>query len=201
MRSLSQNDLRWFAARLSIAVEETRKSGMSVAFLKAALRHLPGVESMTVAYAANGNELVTIAGRTVEVSPTASNAEISAAFAAPEAVLVSVAADDPVSSEPQSVNSNVSTPLPPAPSPIAPAAAPVTSTPTMSVTGAAPAALSVKDLIASSRSKIQAAHDKLATNAAKVDAAGDALSSLGDNLGKEADDLMAMIGQFTNGTP
>jgi hypothetical protein len=84
MRSISENDLRWFAARLSIAIEETKRyGGMSVHELKQALRDVPGVESLTMGYAPSGNALVTIAGRTVEASPTASNAEIALAFREP----------------------------------------------------------------------------------------------------------------------
>lgn len=81
VRVISQNDLRWFAARLSIAVEETRRFGaLSVHEMKQALRDVPGVESLTMATAPNGNALLTIAGRTVEVSPSASNEEIADAF-------------------------------------------------------------------------------------------------------------------------
>jgi len=83
-RTISENDLRWFAARLSIAVEDIRRSGgMSVNEMKQALRAIPGAEGLTLAYAANGNQLVTIAGRTVEVAPTASNEEIALAFREP----------------------------------------------------------------------------------------------------------------------
>lgn len=84
MRSISENDLRWFAARLSIAIEETKRfGGMSVHELRQALKHVPGAESLTMAIAHNGNALVTIDGRTVEVSPTASNEEIALAFREP----------------------------------------------------------------------------------------------------------------------
>lgn len=84
MRTLSENDLRWFAARLLIAIEDTRKfGGMSVHELKQALKAIPGAESLTMAYTYDGNALVTIAGRTVEVSPSASNEEIALAFREP----------------------------------------------------------------------------------------------------------------------
>lgn len=76
--------MRWFAARLSIAIEDVRRfGGMSVHELKEYLRDVPGVESLTMGYAPNGNLLVTIAGRTVEVSPTTSNAEIAISFREP----------------------------------------------------------------------------------------------------------------------
>lgn len=81
---ISDNDFRWFAARLSIAVEDIRRSGgMSVNEMKQALRDIPGAEGLTVSYAPSGNQLITIAGRTVEVAPTASNAEIALAFREP----------------------------------------------------------------------------------------------------------------------
>lgn len=84
MRELSDNDLRWFGARLSIAVEDTKRfGGMSVHDMKQALRDVPGAENLTLSYAPGGNLLVTIAGRTVEVSPAASNAEIELAFREP----------------------------------------------------------------------------------------------------------------------
>ncbi len=84
MRGPSENDLRWFAARLSIAVEDIRRFyGMSANDLKQALRHIPGAEGLTMAYGPGGNQLITIAGRTVEVSPIASHDEIAAAFAEP----------------------------------------------------------------------------------------------------------------------
>lgn len=184
MRNISENDLRWFAARLSIAVEDTKRfGGMSVHELKQALRAIPGAESLTLGYAPNGDELVTIAGRTVTVRPGASNEEIELAFR------------DPAMSTP-----NVT--VTPLPAPVAYAPAPITrTTAAMSITGAAPATLSVKDLIANSRALVQSAHDKLTTNAAKVAQAAAALDGLGDSLGKEGDDLLAMIGQFTNGAP
>jgi hypothetical protein len=82
VREISENDLRWFAARLSIAIEDIKRlGGMSVHELKQYLRDVPGAESLTMGYATSGNLLVTIAGRTVEVSPTASNADIAQAFA------------------------------------------------------------------------------------------------------------------------
>lgn len=167
MRTISENDLRWFAARLSIAVEDTKRfGGMSVHELKQGLAHVPGAESLTVSYAPNGDELVTIAGRTLDVRPDASNEDIAAAFLTLPTVPFS----------------NVTT----------------TRTAPMSITGAAGATLSIKDIISKSRATVQAAHEKLATNAGKVATAAAALDSLGDDLGKEGDDLMAMIGQFKN---
>jgi hypothetical protein len=68
----------------------------------------------------------------------------------------------------------------------------------MSITGAAPATLSIKEMIEASRKTMQAAHQKFTTNAAKVAQAAAALDSLGDDLGKEGDDLLAMVGQYKN---
>lgn len=182
-RSISENDMRWFAARLSIAIEEVRRSGgMSVNEMKQALRAIPGVEGLTLGYAASGNQVVTIAGRSVEVAPTASNADILAAFSDPAAPTAPTVTPIPAVA--------FAAPTPPQP-----------GTTTMSITGAAPATLSVKDLIANSRALVQSAHDKLTVNAAKVATAAAALDGLGDSLGKEGDDLLAMIGQFTNGAP
>jgi hypothetical protein len=84
VRGISENDLRWFGARLLIAIEDTKRfGGMSVHDMKEALRDVPGAENLTLGYAPGGNLLVTIAGRTVEVSPAASNAEIALAFREP----------------------------------------------------------------------------------------------------------------------
>jgi hypothetical protein len=171
MGSISENDLRWFAARLSIAVEDTKRfGGMSVHELKQALGHVPGVESLTLGYALNGDELVTIAGRTVTVRPDASNEEIALAFRKPNMSTPNVSLMNPFQ----------------------------TKVEPMSITGAAGATLSIKDIISKSRATVQAAHAKLTTNADKVTQAAAALDSLGDDLGKEGDDLLAMIGQFKN---
>lgn len=85
MTALSKSDLDWFAARLSIAVYDTNKedSEMSAHSLKEALRDVPGIEHLTIQYAANGNQLITIDGKTLEVGPMASNAEIRLAFQNP----------------------------------------------------------------------------------------------------------------------
>jgi hypothetical protein len=181
MRGLNDNGMRWLAARVMIAAEDVKRfGGMSVQDLKLALKHIPGSEGLTVNYAPKtGDMRVTIAGRTVEVRPAASNAEIAAAFANPTV---------------PTANTTVTT-LPPAPRLV-----PITqvSTPKMSITGAANATMTIKDLIASSRSTVKAAHEKLIANVGKVQDAAAALDGLGDDLGSEAADLMSMIGQFKN---
>lgn len=88
MRELSQNDLDWFAARLSIAVHDTnREFRMSAYELKEALRGTPGAENLTISTAPNGNQIVSVAGKTVEVGPMATNEEITAALANPFATI------------------------------------------------------------------------------------------------------------------
>ena len=164
---------------------------MSSNELKQALRHISGAENLTINYApGTGNLLVTVADRTVEVHPAASNAEIAAAFANPTVptrnTIVSVAAPPAPTSATLPVPRLV--------------AAPITQvrTPKMSITGAVNAGMTIKDLIASSRNSVQAAHDKLRTNAGRVQEAAAALNGLGDDIGNEADELMSMIGQFKN---
>jgi len=82
---LSQNDLDWLAARLSIAVHETKRltPEMSVQELKDALKDIPGIDGMTVAYASNGNQIIHIGDKSIEVSPMASNDEIRLALQNP----------------------------------------------------------------------------------------------------------------------
>jgi hypothetical protein len=82
---LNQNDLDWFAARLSIAVYDVNRISpeMSVLELKAALRDIVGSDQLTISYAPNGNQLIEIDGRTIEVGPMASNDEIRVALQNP----------------------------------------------------------------------------------------------------------------------
>jgi hypothetical protein len=82
---LNQNDLDWYAARLAIAVHETRRltPEMSVLELKDALKDIPGIDTMTVGYSRDGKQLVTVEDKTVEVGPMASNDEIRFALLNP----------------------------------------------------------------------------------------------------------------------
>jgi hypothetical protein len=82
---LSQNDLDWLAARLSIAVYDTNRTTpeMSVRELKEALRDIPDIETLTIGYAPNGNQILHVADRSIEVSPAASNEEIRLALQNP----------------------------------------------------------------------------------------------------------------------
>jgi hypothetical protein len=185
-RGLDDTGKLLFAAHVMLAMDDVKRfGGMSSQDLKSYLGHIPGVEHLTMNYAPHtGNLLVTIGDRTVEVGPTASNADIAAAFAAP--VTVSV--------PPAPVPTSAILPMPRL------VAAPITqvSTPPMSITGAVNAGMTIKDLIAGSRTAVKKAHDKLVANAGKVNDAAAALDGLGDSLASEADDLMSMIGQFKN---
>ncbi len=82
---LSQSDLDWFAARLSIAVYDTNRETpeMSVYELKEALKDITGIDTLTIQSASNGNQVLTIGDRTLEVSPAASHDEIRLALQNP----------------------------------------------------------------------------------------------------------------------
>ena len=84
MRGLSTNDLDWFAARLSLAVYDTNRESpeMSIYELRQALRDIPGIETLTVEHRLFCT-LLHIDGRTLQVSPGASNEEIRLALQNP----------------------------------------------------------------------------------------------------------------------
>ena len=69
----------------------------------------------------------------------------------------------------------------------------------MSVTGAKYAGLSLKARMAAVKDKIAAGQAKVEASFDALDRAGDALNALGDSVGAEAADLLATVGQFTNG--
>jgi hypothetical protein len=85
MTLVSRNDLGWYAARLAIAVHETRRltPEMSVLDLRSALQGIEGSESLTVSYARSGNQIIHLGDKELEVGPMASNAEIRAALLNP----------------------------------------------------------------------------------------------------------------------
>lgn len=56
---------------------------MSTLELKAAFKGIEGSEHLTVSYAPNGNQLIHIGDKTLEVGPMASNDEIAAALQNP----------------------------------------------------------------------------------------------------------------------
>jgi hypothetical protein len=82
---LSKSDLDWFAARLSIAVYDVNRitPEMSALELRAAFKGIEGSENLTVSYASNGNQLIHIGDKTLEVGPMASNDEIATALQNP----------------------------------------------------------------------------------------------------------------------
>ncbi len=182
MSDFSENDLRWFAAQRWIAFEDTREfGGMSVHELKQALRDIPGAESLTLAYAPNGNELVTIAGHTVEVSPHASAAEIALAFQTPNVTV---------------------TPVPP----VDYAPAPTIGTKTMSTPNPGSFAASIRAMLDQGRAGVEKAKaDGLAQVSAAVNKMNDAKdatakvsASIAASIHSEVADVMAELGQFSN---
>jgi hypothetical protein len=78
-------DHYWLSKRLEIATEEVRRltPEMAIWELRLALADIPGSESLTVGYAANGNQIVTIGDRSVEIGPMASTEEIRLALLNP----------------------------------------------------------------------------------------------------------------------
>lgn len=176
---ISESDLRWFAAQAWIVFDGTKRyGGMSVHELKHALAAVPGVETLTLNYAPNGNELVTIAGRTVEMSPGTSNADIAAAF--------------------------VGTPLPP---PVTYAAAPQT-TRTKSMTTPNPGSFvaGIRAMMDEARAGVaQARADGLARVGDAVGKLNDAKAAtahvagtMAKTIEDEAADVMAELGQISN---
>ena len=85
MTALSAIDLYWLERRLEIATEEVRRitPDMSADELRDALKDMPGSEGLTIGYAPNGNQIVTMDGKTIEVGPMASNGEILTALQNP----------------------------------------------------------------------------------------------------------------------
>jgi hypothetical protein len=75
---LSQNDLDWYAARLSLAVYDTKRDirEMQLHDMREALKDIPGHENLEIEYESSGHQLLRIDGKVLEVGPAASNAEI-----------------------------------------------------------------------------------------------------------------------------
>lgn len=187
MRTLSENEMRWFAARLLIAIEDTKRFGaMSVHDMRQALRAVPGAESLTMSYTYDGNALVTIAGRTVEVSPSASHAEIELAFR-----------------EPAMSTPNVT--VTPLPEPVAYVAA---STRTAPMTNPAPGsfAAGIRAMMDEARAGVaQARADGLAKVGEAVNKLNDAkvatahvTGTMAKTIEDEAADVLAELGQISN---
>jgi hypothetical protein len=158
---------------------------MSVSDLKTRLHDVPGIENLTMQNLA-GRQVYSLGGKVIGLDPNASDAEIEnairAAVASPSIALI------PLEGASVALLPNVA----PAPSQSIPRGK------AMSVTGAAHAGMSLKQMMADKKAKLAAAHDKLSANFGKLDQATAALDSLGDDVGSEADDLLASIGQFKN---
>jgi hypothetical protein len=189
MRTLSENEMRWFAARLLIAIEDTKRfGGMSVHEMRQALRSIPGADGLTIAYAANGDELMTIAGRTVAVRPGASVAEIELAFR-----------------EPAMNTPNITvTPLPA----VAYEAQPIDSTRITTMTNPVPGgfAAGIRAMMDEARAGVaQARADGLAKVGEAVQALNEAKTAtahvadkMAGAIHSEAADVMAELGQISN---
>jgi hypothetical protein len=82
--SFSPARLKTYARDLSEAVYElSRERQMSIFDLRKALRDIPGADGMTLSYVENGNQVVRIGDRSVEVGPMASHEEIRLALQGP----------------------------------------------------------------------------------------------------------------------
>jgi hypothetical protein len=122
-----------------------------------------------------------LGGKTVAVSPMASDQEIASKLG--------VAADQTATPVPKV---QIMPPMASSSVPVVAKAA------TSGLTGATHVGMSLKQMMADRKNKLGAARDKLETNFGKLDQATAALNSLGDDVGSEADDLLASIGQFKN---
>jgi len=74
---------RRYAADLSHAVYELSRESMSIADLRKAMKDIPGANDLTLGYGSNGNQVVRLGDRSVEVGPMASNEEIRGALQSP----------------------------------------------------------------------------------------------------------------------
>lgn len=85
MTALSDNDLAWFAARLSLAVYDTNREtpAMLIHEMREALKGLPGLEDLQITYQPDGNQLLQLGDKVLEIGPMASNEEIKAALLNP----------------------------------------------------------------------------------------------------------------------
>lgn len=145
---------------------------MGLRNIKSALSHVPGIDSLQMQYGPQGSQIFIMGDVKIRLPADATPADIEAALASPgTAALLAV---------PLSLMPGLSV---------------------MSITGATHLADSIK-------AKIQAAKDRMAQATANTDAsltklnsAADAADQVSASIAKEADDLMAQIGQFSNGAP
>lgn len=160
------------------------------AAVKARLADVPGIDGMSVSNIA-GRMQFGMDGKIAAVDENASDAEIDAAiratFGGKTVTDTTITTAAPAAA---------ATPVPAAPSPVT--AVPKTPALPSNVTGAAHVGTTLKDMLTQRKSAMIAAHEKLSANFAKLDVATEALNTVADNVGGEADDLMATLGQFTN---
>lgn len=161
------------------------------AAVKARLADVPGIDGMSVSNIA-GRMQFGMDGKIAAVDENATDADIDAAIRATFGSNALKTLTAPLTSATLPVVA------------LAPAAAPSTAvvpakeTAAVSVTGASHVGTSLKDMLTQRKAKISAAHDKLSANFDKLDVATAALDTLGDKVGSEADDLLSVVGQFTN---
>lgn len=176
-----------YAQDLSKAIHRlSRETRMSAYELSEAMRGVPGAEGLTVRYQPNGDQHVTMAGRTIEVGPMASNEEIIAALMSPLPT-PSAATSALLASSLDIVEST-----------------PVPGAKPMSITGLQSGAFAGK--LADMRQKIADAQNQglakidgaQVAAAAKVDAA---IAGVTAKVDKEVEDALQEFATFTNGGP
>jgi hypothetical protein len=175
-RTISQNDLDWFAARLSIAVYDTNRelrAAMGIHELQTSLRQCgtPGAESLTMQYGPAGVQNFIMGDVNVTLPPNASEADILAALSNPFLYAALPAANPGLSP--------------------------------MSITGFQPGAIKAAIDAAKAKAKadMEAAMGKLAAASAKSATVPDAIAQVAASMEKEADDVLQELATFTNGGP
>jgi hypothetical protein len=155
---------------------------MSVADLKARLADVPGIETLTLQLI-GGRQVFGFAGMIAAVDPLATDQEIEDAIREAAARKADFLAK--------------TTPLPDAG--LMPA--PIQEENPMGVTGASHVGANLKTRMDDLKSKIAAGQSKIDASLSKMEQAAEATHQFGDQLGTEADELLATLGQFTNGAP
>jgi hypothetical protein len=167
---------RLYASDLAEAVHQLARERQmgSLSELKAELGNVPGIDTLQVTFG-EGMQHITLNGKTVSLGVNASIDDIRKELGLSEpttAIIPQVQIMPALSSSPK--------------------------TATTGITGATHAGMSLKQMMADRKNKLSAARAKVEANFGKLDQATAALDSLGDDLGSEADDLLASIGQFKN---
>jgi hypothetical protein len=155
---------------------------MSVADLKIRLADVPGIETLTLQLI-GGRQVFGFAGMIAAVDPLANDQEIENTIRAAAARKAAYLAK--------------STPLPDAG--LMPA--PTREAKPMGVTGASHVGANLKTRMDDLKGKIAAGQSKIDAGLSKMEQAAEATNQFGEQLGSEADDLLATLGQFTNGAP